>query len=542
MVLTPTMFVDDPSANMGLGGAVMTTKTSVNATELDHMFRLAAGHDTCPDGWTPVGGWLRVSGGKQDEANQVPAVINYCVGNRYWVARWYVVHAKSAFKGEQQESLDQAVADMRDGITRVLVIWHSDRLERRHDYGKSKTLPDTLAEFVDAGGKVESVQEPTLGQLDMGGQITTYVTSLVNHDKSVHLSEQVKLSHDRIRANGAFGPGGLPWGYIVTPEASKYEKTIKATKECRRYAPDIFERCIAGDSRRTIAAWLDSRGVKPKRGQKWSEGSVGHILTNMTYAGRRQDLDGNTIMRCEAVIDMETFNRAQEALRSRPKRGPMKLDNRPMLASLKCARCEDSPMFRIKVNSRSGKAYYYYRCTGRGPQRKGCGNMVPFEVLEKMVVNRFLLWNTDPHQEKTWIKGGNWEAEMLDIEQSIRELNPRSKEDRKRRDELEAQLDDYAAREVIPGHWEYTDVLNDDGTVKTIGQYFHDLDANGRREYLATHDIRAERLASGGIRVIIDGREGELLPTYRFGLPSLTEKIGNLPKATRERLGIDKTP
>jgi DNA invertase Pin-like site-specific DNA recombinase len=509
------MLITDPPANIDSGGVGMT-KTSVNAAELDRMFRNAADSDTCPDDWTPVGAWIRVSSGKQDEANQVPSVIGYCVQHRYWVTRWYLVHAKSAFKGEQQEALDEAVGDMRDGNTKILVIWHSDRLERRHNRedGKSKTLPDTLAEFVDAGGRVESTLEPSLGKLDMGGQITTYVTSLMNNEKSKRISEDVKNSHDRIRANGAFGPGGLPWGYEVTGD--KYNKTIRPTDVCKKYAPQIFDHCIDGDSRRTIAAWLDSENVKPKRGKKWSEGSVGHILANMTYAGRRQDLNGKTIMTCDAVIDMETFNRAKEALKSRPKRGPVKLDNRPMLASLKCARCDDSPMFRIRLKSRSGKYYFYYRCTGRGPQRKGCGNMVPFEATEYIVAVRVGMKSIKPYRPKTWIKGVNWESEMLDIEQSIRELNPRSKEDRKRRDELETLLDDYASRETVPGQWKHKDVLNADGSVQTVGEYFYGLDADGRREYLKTRDIRVEKVyADFGVgsarqpmlRIVLDGED-----------------------------------
>ncbi|HEV8219698.1 MAG TPA: hypothetical protein VGQ05_05470, partial [Streptosporangiaceae bacterium] len=73
------------------------------------MFRQASGHDAMPADWTPVGAWVRVSSGKQDEANQVPAVIRHCIGKRYWPARWYLVHGKSAYHGKHQADLDRAV-------------------------------------------------------------------------------------------------------------------------------------------------------------------------------------------------------------------------------------------------------------------------------------------------------------------------------------------------------------------------------------------------------------------------------------------------
>ena len=61
-----------------------------------------------PDDWTPVGGWIRVAETSSEE-NQVKEVITYCVQRKYWIARWYIVHAKSAFKGEHQKDLDIAV-------------------------------------------------------------------------------------------------------------------------------------------------------------------------------------------------------------------------------------------------------------------------------------------------------------------------------------------------------------------------------------------------------------------------------------------------
>ena len=224
----------------------------LTADQLEATFRRASGHDAMPAGWTTVGAWVRVSSGKQDEENQVPSLVKYCIDHKYWPVVWYIVHAKSAFKGEHQDVLDQAVDDMRSGKTAVLAIWHSDRLERRHD-GKTKTLLGTLAEFSDAGGRVESTLEPTLGQMDFGGQVTTFITGLVNHEKSKHISEQVNLAKDRITANGAVS-SRPPWGFYT--EGEKYNRKMFPTDTCREYVPQIFARCIAGESLRTIAIWL----------------------------------------------------------------------------------------------------------------------------------------------------------------------------------------------------------------------------------------------------------------------------------------------
>ena len=59
---------------------------------------------------------------------------------------------------------------------------------------------------------------------------------------------------------------------------------------------------------------------------------------------------------------------------------------KPLLAGLKCAPC-GSPMYRIHAGSRDGGKYYYYRCAGSGPQRKGCGNVVPLAQTETIVAD-----------------------------------------------------------------------------------------------------------------------------------------------------------
>ena len=150
---------------------------------------------------------VRVSSGGQDEASQIPDVERYADGKGYRVKQRYTLHDKSAYKGEQQETLDAIVADMRAGVIKVLVCWHSDRLDRR---GVLEALT-FLHQVKDAGGRIESVQE---GPLDERNLITI-INAHMNHQKSEHLSRQVQLAHNRIRENKAFR-GREPFGYEIT--------------------------------------------------------------------------------------------------------------------------------------------------------------------------------------------------------------------------------------------------------------------------------------------------------------------------------------
>jgi DNA invertase Pin-like site-specific DNA recombinase len=481
----------------------------------------------------PAGAWVRVSTGGQDEANQVPDIQKHCTDRGYGIAKRYELNDKSASKGEQQAKLDEMLEDMREGTIKVLVCWHSDRVERRGP----EALFRLLREIKDAKGRIESVKEPLLGTADLSGEAVTALNAVIAHQYSVHLGEQVRTAQGRIRANNGFVAGGIPWGYVIVGE--KYAKTLVPTDLCREIVPKIFQRCIYGDSCRTIAMWLDSEGVPTMRGGKWSEGSVHRILTNMTYAGRRQDegtkkangkpsrKNRNTIMTCEAVITMDMWNRAQDALRNRPQRGPgmaITNPNRPMLASLKCARCArkkgiDSPMYRIKTGRR-GQNQYYYRCAGRQPQRKGCGNMVRYDESEKLIVIWHILGQTMPHKTRQWVEGKNWDAELAEVNQDIRELaqNPLAERWAERMAELGAKVAELTELNKTREHGHYEEVIahNPDGSVMAESEYFRGLDNEGRRKYLASRDIRVEKSTtddgSKGIRLVIDGTDYGVWP------------------------------
>jgi DNA invertase Pin-like site-specific DNA recombinase len=481
------------------GQASKMSTTRVDAEELAERFRHASGHATMPGDWTPVGAWIRVSGDKQDEENQVDEVIKYAIQHRYWIVRWYIVHAKSAFKGEHQADLDVAVEDMREGFTHVLVIAHSNRIERRE--GKIGTeLLNTLAEFADAGGRVESVEEPMLGQLDMGSRILTYVTGLQNTEKSLTIRRETKRAYNRIDANHGVR-NRVPWGYVY--EGPKYDKHPVPTDICREYWPKVLDRCIKGDSATTIAAWLDAESVPTEKGGKWNQGTVLHLIHNPIYCGRRLGWGSDApLLEDEAVVTVDIWVLANEALANRPKRGPVASTNRPMLAKLKCNRC-GSPMYRKQIGGRLSRRYAY-RCEGQGPQRKGCGNLVDYDDLEQIVHLWITLTSDQPYQTRQWVKGQNWDAEIADTLQQIKALNPLDEADEIRRPELMAELREYQRKnddEATSGGWHEVD------TGMTRGEHFHGLDLEGQRAYLAAHhDIRAER-AGDGIRLVVDGED-----------------------------------
>jgi DNA invertase Pin-like site-specific DNA recombinase len=243
--------------------------------------------------------------------------------------------------------------------------------------------------------------------------------------------------------------GRPPFGYVSVGE--KYHHTIEPTGEGRRLIPEVFRRCIRGDSLADIAAWLAG---PEQTGRPWWPRTVGTLIRNPTYMGRRCAQDpatkqyGKTLHRCEPLVDARTFRLAGKALDDRPKRGHIDPGRRAMLAGvLRCPRCADSPMYRLNTG--------YYRCAGRGAARKGCGNMVRAEAADA-TVNAIMAADFDtPVMRHTVIPGNGADlaARLDDIRFDMRQLATADLDDAEHDDRLaalRAERDRVKAAEVVP--------------------------------------------------------------------------------------------
>ncbi len=244
------------------------------------------------------------------------------------------------------------------------------------------------------------------------------------HEEWKNTSERYRRMQHYLKSQGKL-VGRPPFGYDVA-DADGGHKTLIPNELGRRYIPEIFDRCIAGESLRTIADWLDSEGVKPPNSTAWSANSIGKIIKSPTYTGRRAEQDpvtkefGRTILRCEPLVDTATWRRAGEALANRPRRGPMRNEDKALLSSvLLCAGC-GGPMYRNHKPGSRKIAYYY--CVGAYPARKStCKFTVACEALDAAVDDFFVSLNM-PIMERAVVPGRDHWDEIEEIEQQISDL------------------------------------------------------------------------------------------------------------------------
>lgn len=281
--------------------------------------------------------------------------------------------------------------------------------------------------------------------------------------------------------------GRPPFGYVSTGE--KYDHTIEPTEEGRLLVPEIFARCIAGQSLATIAGWLAEQTGRP-----WWPHTVGGILRNPTYMGRRCAQDpgtrkyGRTLLKCDPLVDAATFRKAGEALDGRGKRGPVNPETRAMLSgALTCPGC-GSPMYRIAAG-RGASRTFYYRCAGRGAGRKGCGNMARLRQVDSAVDQAITEGFDKPVMRHSLIQGNAAEiaARLEDIRFEIAQLGQLDLDDQdydQRLAELRAERNRVKDTKVRPDRVELTP------TGELYSQLWKDTPVQERGPWLAGHGFR----------------------------------------------------
>jgi DNA invertase Pin-like site-specific DNA recombinase len=370
---------------------------------------------------------VRVSSGGQDEANQVPDVEGHASAHGYRVKKRYTLHDKSAFKGEQQTTLDQIIEDVRAGIITVLVVWHSSRIERR----ELEYLLRFIRLVKEAGGRIESVQEGLLA----GDNLNTIVAGYMNNEKSKLIAAGVQQAHNRIRGNGAFR-GRDPFGYEIT--GPKYARRLTVIEDLRPIVAEIFQRVIDGESLADICTWLDSLKCKHAKTMSktyaagevtpWWPAMLMRLIRHPAYSGRyyvkRTDQTGKLVTythSCERIVSRRVQRQAIEKLAARGKRGPRgNPDTRAMLkGAIFCPYCDGSPMYRITSRMGSHGKMDFYRCSGRGPQRQGCGNNVRMASVDHGVSVMMAEDFAVPITQIELIKGHDWSEEIKAVKEDI---------------------------------------------------------------------------------------------------------------------------
>jgi len=291
------------------------------------------------------------------------------------IAEVYEDNDLSAWSGRNRPEYRRMLEDLKHGTRDAVLVWQLDRLHRH---------PRELEEFFDlvaAAGIAENLATVT-GEHDLStseGRLTARIVGAVDRKESDDKSLRLKRKHAELAAAGKVAGGGpRPFGY----EADRI--TLNPTEAA--IIGEIAKRILAGDSLRSVAVDLNSRGVRTTQGNEWTSGGIKRVLMSARISGRRDHLGEFSDAQWEGIITSEDSDRLRRLLGART-RSTRRTPRTYLLTGglLCCGRCE-APM----ISRANAKGQRRYVC-GKGPGLSGCGRMSAIaDPLEAFIVEAVL--------------------------------------------------------------------------------------------------------------------------------------------------------
>jgi site-specific DNA recombinase len=350
--------------------------------------------------------YLRVSTARQaDKDLSIPdqrkQVIAYCKGKGWEVTTEYVEPGASATDDKRpafQRMIDEACSTPHPFD--VIVVHSFSRFFR------DMVFFGVYARRLEKHGiRVISITQET-GD-DAQGEMMRAMISTFDWYSSRENAKHVLRAMKENARQGFWNGSQPPYGYrtyVAEMRAGTAKKRLEIEPSESEIVRRIFALYLQGAGResmglRAIAAHLNEKGLRYRKGRAFTSGLVQQILRRTAYVGRhffnrkelktkkRKDPSEWVEMATPVVIDSEIFETVQRVLKSRrPTNTPPRIVNGPTLLTglAKCATCGGGMTLRTGKNSR----YRYYTCNKAATEGKcSCkGRNIPMQALDDLVI------------------------------------------------------------------------------------------------------------------------------------------------------------
>ncbi|MCR4758709.1 MAG: recombinase family protein [Oscillospiraceae bacterium] len=250
-------------------------------------------------------------------------------------------------------------------------------------------------------------------------------TSAYNEMYVRDISSKIRRTLAYKREQGQFIGSFAPYGYVIDP-ADKHRLVIDA--ETAPVVRRIFELYVSGEGYRHIVQKLNSEGIaspsayKRQSGSRytncnadssnarglWTQSTIARMLTNEMYTGtlvqgkshhisyknkRRKKVDPAEWVRIpnahEAIIDADTWARAQARLNSNTRVGSRMQELLPLSGKVRCAVCGRPMKRNVYYNKSKTIKYYGLQCATYKTGAMNCPNVrtISGKVLEQTILD-----------------------------------------------------------------------------------------------------------------------------------------------------------
>ena len=176
--------------------------------------------------------------------------------------------------------------------------------------------------------------------------------------------------------------GNVALGYMVDDQ-----KQFQLDPETAPTVLKIFEMYASGKTMAEIIRYLNDRQIKTSFSNAFNKNSISRILTNRRYIGYYTYKGNETADIMPRIVSDELFYKVANMI-ERNKKAPARAKadiNYILTTKIFCGHC-NSTITGISGSGKSGKKYYYYKCSGAkiGTCKK---KNVPKTYIEDLVVS-----------------------------------------------------------------------------------------------------------------------------------------------------------
>lgn len=298
----------------------------------------------------PVVGYIRMSTDQQQDspARQRRDVQSLADRLGYHIIKWYEDHGLTGTESSKRRDFQKLLIDAKAGAFRAVLLSEQSRMSREDIF-------DCMQHwrlFRDAGVSIITCQRGELKFDNLGGVITAIVDQYGAREESLKLADRV-VSGKRLAVSRGQKQGGAPLGYDrqITDEAGRPIRRVSCREQfCKpmnwtsklvvasdEKAVDavrfMFESVASGAAYGAVARELNRRGFTTMHGKRFNGTAVRRTVSNPAYAGKivagrkrrgkfRSLHDEGGVV-CddahESLVSRELFERAQRAMRGKPK-------------------------------------------------------------------------------------------------------------------------------------------------------------------------------------------------------------------------------
>lgn len=359
-------------------------------------------------------------------ARQIEDCRQLAAARGWFVAEEYIDNDVSAFRGKVRPAYQRMLADLGDGLRDAVVVYNLDRLTRR---------PIELEEFRLLCERAGVSQVATVtSDFDLGnddGLFMARITAAVAAKESGRKSERLRRKHQQLAEQGR--PNGgyrRPYGYAAD--------RLTVVESEALVIRDLVVRYLAGESLRSLAAWLNAEGIASVGGSEWRSPTLRLMLASGRIAGLREykgQVVGPAVW--PAIITPEQRRQVLVRMAAGVVTG-RRTPRRYLLSGLlRCGKCGT----RLYSSPRGDRRRYV--CVS-GPDHGGCGRLTVVAPPVEELIAAAVLFRLDTPEFADALAG----RAAADAEHAA--LLAGLQTDRSQREEL-ARM--WSAREITSEEW-----------------------------------------------------------------------------------------